>query len=327
MRPVREWTRKDLEELLNIGEPEGIHLEYKRSLLLSRDKLPEITKAVSAFANSDGGVLVFGIEESKEEPSKPVKIDDGIGSEGLSREALDQMLASGISPAVPGLTIREIDLGNSRRTFVIEVPKPTAAAPHQASDKRYYRRYNFHSQPMHDFDVRHLMQRLTTPDLEVHCTAEGKDSPEGGIVQLALSVNNLSDAPALYTTLQVTAIGSAVNTISGIMPGARRSFSSYPQLWINRNSCWEKAHRISYNYIVPTSMPFFKGVHFSAGEVTIKLDGAKSDIIIMIEITCPGHTRTDLFRALLTNGSLKFEQVDGDGAGLNSPPPEEAPVT
>ena len=123
MRQISEWTREDLQAFVDAGEPEGIHREYKASTVLHRDRKDELTKVVTAFANSDGGILIFGIVESNEKPPVPAGIDDGVGPEGMSRETLDQLLVSNISPPITGLIIREIELDEGHRTFAVQVPR------------------------------------------------------------------------------------------------------------------------------------------------------------------------------------------------------------
>lgn len=59
------YTYLDLEYLITSEVEENIHLDYKASGALSKEpkKRQEITKDVSAFANSDGGIIIYGISE------------------------------------------------------------------------------------------------------------------------------------------------------------------------------------------------------------------------------------------------------------------------
>ena len=54
-----------------------------------------------------------------------------------------------------------------RVTYVLVVPQAQSLAPHQANDKRYYKRRNFKSDPMDDYEVRDMMRRATVPNLAV----------------------------------------------------------------------------------------------------------------------------------------------------------------
>src|SRR5690349_7755872 len=63
---VRPWTKARLDEFLNPPIEENLSLEYKASGALDpldESKKTEITKDVSAFANSTGGTLIYGIAE------------------------------------------------------------------------------------------------------------------------------------------------------------------------------------------------------------------------------------------------------------------------
>lgn len=72
-----EREEDDLELLISTGRQESIDLDYKSSAALQRTngKKAEIRRAVSAFANSAGGVLVYGM---KENGRVPTEIDLGV---------------------------------------------------------------------------------------------------------------------------------------------------------------------------------------------------------------------------------------------------------
>ena len=60
--------RVDLEKMISGQVQESLHLDYKRSMAVSNKNRTEIAKDVSSFANSDGGIIVYGIEEEKHLP-------------------------------------------------------------------------------------------------------------------------------------------------------------------------------------------------------------------------------------------------------------------
>ena len=67
-KPPWEFTEEDIQELVALKTPEGLHWDYKSSRLLdNRDiMVNDLTKAVSAFNNADGGTIFVGIEERTE---------------------------------------------------------------------------------------------------------------------------------------------------------------------------------------------------------------------------------------------------------------------
>ena len=54
---LEEYTKKDIDDLIQNEVEESIYLDYKDGRALDSDKIAEITKDVSAFANADGGLL------------------------------------------------------------------------------------------------------------------------------------------------------------------------------------------------------------------------------------------------------------------------------
>ena len=58
-----EWNEARLQRHIDDGIEESLNLDYKdaRSIAKSDSKKREITKDVSAMANSDGGIIIYGI--------------------------------------------------------------------------------------------------------------------------------------------------------------------------------------------------------------------------------------------------------------------------
>jgi hypothetical protein len=86
------------------------------------------------------------------------------------------------------------------------------AGPHQAPDGKYYKRFNFKSVPMHDYEIRDILRRSTTPNLNVKLSlpAGNKHRLEfpahRGISKsflLGVTVSNSSPTPAYYSIVEV----------------------------------------------------------------------------------------------------------------------------
>ncbi len=163
-----EWTQERIQKFIDDKIEEGTYIDYKAAAALGRadSKKVEITKDVSAFANSGGGTIIYGVQEFGEEDKKhlPEKIDPVDGRD-YSREWLDQIIGQ-ISPKVEGVRIFPVRVGPEqwRVAYVVEVPKSLTA--HQARDLRYYKRYNFRSEPMQDYEIRDVMNRRRHPKLD-----------------------------------------------------------------------------------------------------------------------------------------------------------------
>lgn len=148
----------DIDKLILDGVQEDLHLDYKQSLALDPNKTSEISKDVSAFANSDGGILIYGVTEQN---NLPEKIDGGVDHTKFSRERFEQIISSNITPKIDGIQIIPIPVSANNSLYAVEIPK-SFRAPHQAKDKKYYKRYNFHSVAMEDYEINDVRGRQTT---------------------------------------------------------------------------------------------------------------------------------------------------------------------
>ncbi len=61
-----EYTEQDINNLISNKAEEAINLEFKSSdsLGTQEQKKKELAKDVSSFANSEGGIIVYGIRET-----------------------------------------------------------------------------------------------------------------------------------------------------------------------------------------------------------------------------------------------------------------------
>jgi hypothetical protein len=140
---------------------ESATLEYKDSRALGNTdhQKNEMFKDVSAFANSAGGILIYGMKESGH---LPIGTDDGVDPTKITREWIENVLMANILPKIESLLIKPIPLnskGIGNVAYALDIPQATSRAPHQGPEHKYYRRYNFKAEPMLDDEVRNLMRR------------------------------------------------------------------------------------------------------------------------------------------------------------------------
>jgi hypothetical protein len=202
-------TKDDLDRLIVEGIKESLTLDYKASPALGKGEKQrdELCKDVTAFANSAGGQIVYGVEEDKHVPTK---VDDGTDPV-ITKEWVEQVIDSRVQQRIEGLAITPIQLAKGLG-FVITIPQATSRAPRQAPDKRYYKRQNFQSVAMEDYEIRDALRRATTPDLFVTLSFEGGDRarfdypPHQEIskpVRLLATIANRSPQPAQHTIVRI----------------------------------------------------------------------------------------------------------------------------
>ena len=150
--PLDQLTAINLENLKDVSE--GWYVEYKREA----NDAKTIAKAVSAFSNTYGGWLFFGIEEKSKE--------DAVAGNfvGIPKDKLEMLLQrirqgteAHLSP-MPHFDTKiiwgpcsEIGLLKDAAIVCIEIPK-SLQAPHIHSDGRIYRRVADSSEPKPETD-------------------------------------------------------------------------------------------------------------------------------------------------------------------------------
>ena len=161
-----EYSIDDLTALINNEAEESVHLDFKAAGSLSKDdkKKAEIAKDVSAFANSDGGIVVYGIEERDHKAYALSYIDGNT----YTKEWLEQVIQDNIQRRIEGLEIFPIrDNGDiTKSIYVVKIPR-SSNTPHMSADKCYYKRNNFRSVKMEEYEVRDLFYRESTPNLKI----------------------------------------------------------------------------------------------------------------------------------------------------------------
>lgn len=171
---TNDWTEAKLQQFITDEVEESLRLEYKSAPALgnSDQHKSEISKDVSAMANSAGGVIIYGLKEfgEKEKRHLPERIDP-INRLDFSKERLEQIINS-IQPRINGILIYSVDLSSDPNhvAYAVDIPQSTTA--HQAKDKRYYKRFNFLSQAMDDYEIRDIMARISTPKIKVEFTIQ-----------------------------------------------------------------------------------------------------------------------------------------------------------
>ncbi|HIB8182288.1 ATP-binding protein [Elizabethkingia anophelis] len=164
---MNEWNLKKIQNYIDNKIEENLNLDYKASGSLQRNdkKTNEISKDISALANSDGGIIIYGIKEDPIKKHLPESIDP-INRDIISKEWLEQIIQGKISPRISGIKINPIEVNNNNEViYVVEVPKSDTA--HQASDRKYYKRFNFNSEPMYDYEIRDVFNRNKFPKIEL----------------------------------------------------------------------------------------------------------------------------------------------------------------
>ncbi|MCI1733417.1 MAG: ATP-binding protein [Bacteroidales bacterium] len=159
-------TQDDILTIIQNSE-ENLHLEFKAARALEEindDAKKEIAKDVSAFANSDGGVILYGVKEKLDEKHRGEL--DPFDRALCSKEKLENIINGNISPKIENLLIKPITVNGDKIIYYISIPKSNTC--HQnIKDKKYYKRHNFEASPMDDYEIRDVMNREKYPIIDL----------------------------------------------------------------------------------------------------------------------------------------------------------------
>jgi hypothetical protein len=153
-------TNEDIARLISDKLPESRQLEYKKELPNNADQpKKEFLADVSSLANTDGGVVVFGIEEEKDGEGKntgvPLQIAD-IGDINLdeTKLRLDAILREGLDPKLSGAhwELREVE---GKRVLLLGIPR-SLFAPHMVWFQKNGKFYARNSSGKFQMDAREL---------------------------------------------------------------------------------------------------------------------------------------------------------------------------
>lgn len=117
-----EYTEQDINNLISNKAEETINLDFKSSdsLGTQEQKKKELAKDVSSFANSEGGIIVYGIRENNHVAESLSFID---GS-NFTKEWIEQVIHSNIHRKIDGVLIIPVRFENdvSKTVYVIKIP-------------------------------------------------------------------------------------------------------------------------------------------------------------------------------------------------------------
>ncbi|MFD8553435.1 helix-turn-helix domain-containing protein [Streptomyces fradiae] len=143
-------TPDDVKRLL--AEPEGPQLEFK----IGNAKPEVIAQIISAFANSDGGTIVFGVRDDKPMPDRLIGIDEARYTHAMHRAM--QM----ITPA-PTVTTEVVSV-DGKLLGVVKV-EPLSGGLVQAMGQAFFREGDRNSRATAERIMRSLPVRPQDPAL------------------------------------------------------------------------------------------------------------------------------------------------------------------
>lgn len=196
-----------------VGEPENLYFDAKICAVpLSKEDKKHLAEGLSGFANSDGGVLVYGLvakggdQKTPDVVSsvKPVRKLKQLHAEVLS------LVGQIVQPPVQKVQVvsRELSRTPGRGFLIIFVPRSDAFLHRSASDREYYRRHGHGFFRMEHYEIAEFYGRRRSPTLTFWWRVKlggwtGSSPHRTVLVQVIVGLENVGRAIAKYPALLI----------------------------------------------------------------------------------------------------------------------------
>ncbi len=157
-KPIAQLKEEDIQALVDNKERESSILEYKQEISGTDREKKEISKDISAMANTEGGYLIIGIQEDNSRANAIIGTPKTIGKQPVEAW-IENVLITNVRPKII-ITPKVITLASisDRVLIVIHIPQ-SSKRPHMViTDGRnaYYTRHNYQATYADEHEVRSM---------------------------------------------------------------------------------------------------------------------------------------------------------------------------
>ena len=148
-----------VQELVDRKQRENKHFEFKQQLNIKTDRQKQRFLAhVSAFANTEGGFLIYGIKQGdgqlKGKASEICDVSCPENDDDLQLK-IEDMIRTGISPGIVDADVEIVVIDTDNRVLVIHVPE-SQSKPHMVTHSGLNKIYRRHSSGIYEPDLEEL---------------------------------------------------------------------------------------------------------------------------------------------------------------------------
>lgn len=210
----KKIDKKMIDGFIRDNQEEHLTLEFKtvsKADLSDRNDRKNFAISLSGFANSTGGIIVWGADARQNQQG----IDCACGTKEI--QPLSQLLSklnefSGqfVNPVVEGIKHKKIPTSGNKGFAVTLIPE-SDAGPHMAKGgvDRYYKRSGSSFYRMEHFDIEDMFGRRKKPKLSLFTVIKGgirSIGPEGKLYEshIIVGIKNTGRGIAKYIYLALT---------------------------------------------------------------------------------------------------------------------------
>lgn len=165
--------------------PETRFLDFKRktdsegAVKPSEDDKKNYVKALSGFANAEGGLLIWGVGEIKTDNGKVAFEDKSIKDPDEFVKSLNSLLPGAVAKPVEGVSNFSVKKGASNSGFAVTYVPGSSMAPHRGELKlkSYFQRIGDNFIQMEHFQIEDMFGRRQRPSVTANLSYKLMTSP------------------------------------------------------------------------------------------------------------------------------------------------------
>jgi len=155
-KDFEELKEQDIQDLIDQREEESVILEFKREL---GSNSKEIAKDLSCMANSEGGIIIYGLQEDTDGKAESIEY---INSSENFEERIECIIATTINPPIPfKIFPMPNESDDTKFSYIVLVPKSNNL--HMVikdNDNSYYKRSGKTVQKMEDSEIKEKIRLI-----------------------------------------------------------------------------------------------------------------------------------------------------------------------
>jgi hypothetical protein len=206
-KPIEALTAERIRAFVEEQQEENLHLDFKLvndARLSKPDDRKTLAKAVSGFANADGGIIVWGVhaKENKDDIDCASRLVP-ISPLSALIPKLNEHSGSAVNPIVDGVLHRAFpDVGDSG--FAATLVPASDGGPHMAKngEDRYFKRTGDRFAKTEHFEIQDMFGRRKRPQLHLRCTVLER-SPNPSEKKIRVSIENRGRVSAVVPYLVI----------------------------------------------------------------------------------------------------------------------------
>ena len=186
-----------IRQLLCDRRAEDLWLDFKeksnreRSGTLDRSDKHNFARALSGFANSSGGVLIWGIGARRTGDTSVAVVDQRLTTPQAFAIILNGLVAEATVPMLSDVRNEVIKVPEEEGGYVVTFIPESTRTPHRAELglAQYYKRSGDSFRPMEHFDIEDMFGRRHRPELVLDIDHRLLDAGSGIVHQYELIIN------------------------------------------------------------------------------------------------------------------------------------------